>query len=99
MDRTTIISRWQSNIPLPEQMPTAMKTQQPSVAGIMGIGCVDSGLTPLDVVQRMPSIVTPAPVDMGATACDPFTAWVSSNPLLALGGLGLVAWLLMKGKA
>jgi hypothetical protein len=91
MDRTSIVSRSQSNIPLPAQMPSAARLRMPSVSGISGLGATDSGLTPSALVQRLPSIVNPAPVDL-SPPCSSFTQWVADNPGLAFGGLALVAY-------
>lgn len=91
MDRTSFLSRNQSNVPMPAIMPRAAVFGMPSVKGISGIGDTPSAVTPTTVVQRLPSIVNPTPVDLGAT-CDPFTAWVAANPLLAIGGLAVVAY-------
>lgn len=91
MDRTTFIARNQSSIPLPAPMPAVKHTRLPSVAGIGGIGAMPNPTDPTSLTQRLPSIVNPTAVNLGAI-CDPFTLWVASNPLLAIGGLAVVAY-------
>jgi hypothetical protein len=50
-------------------------------------------LTPQYLVEKLPSIIQPAPVDVTPPPpCDPLTQWVSSNQLLAALGLGVLAW-------
>lgn len=57
----------------------------------------DGSLTPTDLVQRLPSIVTPVATDVSAPPCDSVTSWVSENPIMA--GLGLLAiWFAIRGK-
>lgn len=91
MDRTSFVARNQSNVPLPAIMPRAASFKLPSVKGISGVGDTTSAVTPTTVVQRLPSIVNPTPVDLSST-CDQFTAWVAANPGLALLGLATVAY-------
>lgn len=102
MDRTSVISRSQTNIPLPQPMPASAYLPMPSLHGIGGVGdggSASSGLTPTAVVQRLPSIVNPTPTDLGAS-CDAFTLWVSENPFWALGGLAMIAYFtVLKGKS
>lgn len=90
MDRTSFIARNQAEIPLPQPMPATALQRLPSVSGISGLGA-DNTLDPTSLVQRLPSIVNPTPVDLSAT-CDAFTLWVANNPGLALGGLAVVAY-------
>lgn len=92
MDRTSFVARNQSNIPLPALMPATALQYLPSVSGISGLGDTSTAITPTDLVQRLPSIVNPAPVDHLAATCDAFTLWVANNPALALGGLAVVAY-------
>jgi hypothetical protein len=49
-------------------------------------------LTPQSLVERLPSIIQPAPAVVTPDACDPFTQWVNDNQLLAALGLGVLAW-------
>ena len=48
-------------------------------------------LTPGDLSRPLPSIVTTEPVQVGPV-CDPMTAWINDNPMLALGVLGVLAY-------
>lgn len=101
MDRTSVISRSQTNIPLPQPMPIQAYLPMPSVSGISGLGdtSASSALSPTTAVQRLPSIVNPTPTDLGAS-CDAFTLWVSENPFWALGGLAVIAYFtVLKGKS
>ena len=103
MDRTSVVSRSQTNIPLPAQMPSQAYMPMPSVHGISGLGddasTVSTAVTPTTLVQRLPSIVTPSPTDLGAS-CDAFSLWVSENPVWALGGLAVIAYFaVLKGKS
>jgi len=91
MDRTSFVTRHQSNIPLPAPMPMVKQTLLPSVKGIGGLGDTPVTTVPTALTQRLPSIVNPTPVDLSAT-CDAFTLWVANNPLFALGGLAVVAY-------
>lgn len=88
MDRTSIYSRSQSNIPLPAAMPAAMIVRMPNVTGLGEA----SPLTPTTAVPRLPSIVTPTGVNIAPGQCDPFSQWVNDNPYWALGGLATVAY-------
>lgn len=90
MDRTSFVARNQSEIPLPAPMPAVKYTGMPSVAGIGGIGDTPTA-APTSLVQRLPSIVNPTAVNLNA-ACDPFTLWVANNPMLAAGGLAVIAY-------
>lgn len=102
MDRTSVVSRSQTNIPLPAHMPSQAYMPMPSVHGISGMGdtpSASSQVTPTTLVQRLPSIVNPLPTDLGAT-CDAFTMWVSENPFWAIGGLAVIAYFtILKGKS
>lgn len=90
MDRTSFIARNQAEIPLPQPMPATALQRMPSVSGISGLAA-DNTVDPTSLVQRLPSIVTPSAVDLSAT-CDAFTLWVANNPMLAIGGLAVVAY-------
>lgn len=90
MDRTSFIARNQAEIPLPQPMPATALQRMPSVSGISGLGAT-SAMDPTALTQRLPSIVNPSAVDLGAV-CDPFTAWVAGNPLFAIGGLAVITY-------
>jgi hypothetical protein len=90
MDRTSFVARNQSEIPLPAPMPMVKHVHMPSVAGIGGLGATAT-TTPTALVQRLPSIVNPTPVDL-STTCDWFTLWVANNPGIAMVGLATVAY-------
>lgn len=88
MDRTSIYSRSQSNIPLPSPLPRVMAPYMPNVTGIGDA----APITPSTTVQRLPSIVTPMAANIASPQCDPFSQWVNDNPLWAVGGLAVVAY-------
>lgn len=94
MDRTTLISRNRTGMPFPEMMPSLNRRLPSAVvtAQLSGLGATDTGLTPTSLVERLPSIVNPDPVVTATADCDWFTMWVSENPMMALGALGLIAY-------
>lgn len=98
MDRTTIESRSWTGVPIPTPMPAMVARQVPSMAlstaSLSGLGDASSGITPEDLVQRLPSIVNPIPDVVGDTY-DSFTQWVCDNPLLAALGLSAAAYFLV----
>lgn len=98
MDRTSFITRAQSEIPLPAPMPAIKNVRLPSVAGIGGLGAAPVTPAPAALTQRLPSIVNPTAVNLSAV-CDPFTLWIASNPALAIGGLAVIAYFtILRGK-
>jgi len=104
MDRTSIMSRGQSNVPLPALMPRPTTMTMPSLpatsqalhGGVSGVGAMDTGLTPDLLVQRLPSIVNPDPV-VPNPGCSAFEQWVADYPFMAAMGLVAVAYFTMKG--
>ena len=58
-----------------------------------GVPVTPTALTPQSLVERLPSIIQPAPAVVNPNpSCDPLTEWVSNNQLLAALGLGVLAW-------
>ena len=58
-----------------------------------GVPVTPTALTPQSLVERLPSIIQPAPTTVNPNPpCDPLTEWVSNNQLLAALGLGVLAW-------
>jgi hypothetical protein len=96
MDRTTIESRSYTGMPLPEQMPGVAMMRMPSLplTALAGLGDTTTGITPTDLVQRLPSIVNPTPVT--PDPCSPIAEWVSQNTVWALLVLGGLAWFAFK---
>jgi hypothetical protein len=95
MDRTTIESRSYTGMPLPDHMPGIVRTRMPSMGltALAGLGDATTGLTPTDLVQRLPSIVNPTPAV--ADPCSAIAEWVSNNTVWAiviLGGLAVFAF-------
>lgn len=74
-----------------QQLPSMTETAQ-AVTGNQPV--TPPALTPQSLVERLPSIIQPAPAIMPTPSCDPLTAWVSQNQLLAALGLGVIAWAL-----
>jgi len=74
--------------PAPQQpaiVPTAVATTPPPQPPI----------TPPDLNQRLPVIVSPAPVEVGPPPCDGVGVWVARNQgivLMGLVGLALMCW-------
>jgi len=62
-------------------------TQGTGVDG--GIATNAPGITPQYLLDRLPSIVAPAPV-VKPPACDDFTQWVNDNSLIVAGALGVL---------
>jgi hypothetical protein len=56
------------------------------------------GLQPSDLLHPLPSIVNTAPVSVANPCASTFEQWVSDNPVLALAGLGLLAYHLLARK-
>jgi hypothetical protein len=73
-------------------LPSIIDTVQASTGGAP---VTPTAMTPQSLVERLPSIIQPAPVNVAAPACDPLTQWVSDNQLLAALGLGLLAWMVL----
>lgn len=96
MDRTTIESRSYTGMPIPEHMPrpTTMAMPNMSLTALAGLGDTSTGITPTDLVQRLPSIVNPAPVV--ADPCSSIAEWVSNNNGLAIVALAALAWFTFK---
>jgi hypothetical protein len=89
-----------SVLPALSPMPSATTATMPTVTGTANAfmnrggrgqrgGNTPHAITPQYLNQRLPSIVNPAPMDMGGNCQAGFGAWVGENPVLA--GLGLVA--------
>lgn len=52
----------------------------------------NGGLQPSDLLHPLPSIVNTQPVVMQSPCANTFSQWVSDNPMLALLGLGALAY-------
>lgn len=79
-------------------VPKTMSAHMPSVtltANATTPSPQPTALTPQSMLQRLPSIIQPAPVDL-APPCDTFATWVSNNGLLVGVGMAVVAWLMWK---
>ena len=94
-------------LPQLSPMPTATTATMPTVTGTANAwvgrqtgsgngqrgGKTPTVITPQYLNQRLPSIVNPAPVDLGVECGGGgIEAWVGDNPLLAGLGLVLAAW-------
>ena len=88
-------------LPQLQVMPSATTATMPTVTGtanaVLGTnGQVGNGpvaITPAWLNQRLPSIVNPAPLDMGVPGCGGgVSGWVGDNPVLALVGLAALAY-------
>lgn len=52
----------------------------------------NGGLQPSDLLHPLPSIVNTQPVTVQSPCANTFSQWVSDNPMLALLGLGALAY-------
>lgn len=75
-------------------MPQGTPLSMPSVVATATtyLPSSNSGLQPSDLLHPLPSIVNTAPVVMQSPCADSFSQWVSDNPMLALIGLGALAY-------
>ena len=95
-------------LPQVSPLPTATTATMPTVTGTANAwvgrqtgmhngqrgGKTPRAITPEYLNQRLPSIVNPAPVDLGPPPCGGgIGGWVSANPGLAAAGLLLLAWM------
>jgi hypothetical protein len=94
-------------LPQVSPLPTATTATMPTVTGTANAwvgrqtgmhngqrgGKTPRAITPEYLNQRLPSIVNPAPVNVGPPPCGGgIVAWVGENPGLAAAGLVLLAW-------
>jgi len=75
-------------------MPQITTMSMPSVVGTATTVLPPSngGLQPSDLLHQMPSIVNTAPVEIPPPCANSFSQWVNDNPMLALIGLGALAY-------
>jgi hypothetical protein len=78
-------------------MPSATQSTMPSITDTANTVIPSTPqpiLTPQYLVQKMPTIVNPAPmVSVSACSADPITQWVSDNPFIAALGLAAAAYM------
>lgn len=97
-----------SVLPPLNPMPSATTATMPTVTGTANAtmgwggrgqrgGNTPHAITPQYLNQRLPSIVNPAPMDMGGNCQGGFGGWVADNPMLAGLGLVLLAWMTWRG--
>jgi hypothetical protein len=79
----------------PVPMPTATTARMPSITKSVAPMPV---VTPSLMNQRMPSIVNPAPAVMAQPCGDTFAQWVNQNKAVAVGGLVVLALLMLGGR-
>lgn len=78
----------------PQQLPAPTTMTMPGMvatAQLTSPGVNTSGLTPLDLIRPLPSIVDNQPTQLAN--CNSFSEWVDQNPLLAAGILLGLAWM------
>ena len=89
-------------LPQLSPMPSATTATMPTVTGTANRVCGTNGqvgttppaITPQWLNQRLPSIVNPAPVDMGVPGCEGgVSGLIAGNPVLALGALAVLAYM------
>ena len=84
------------------QVPNGTTLIMPSIVGAAtstlppnGSGPGSTGLTPVDLLHPLPSIVNTQPVQAPVQCANPVNQWVNDNPLLAVGVLLGAAYLLL----
>lgn len=80
------------------QLPTITGTAQAQGAATGSSGGIVQGLSPVDLLHPLPSIVNTDPTVVPGVACDSISQWVSDNPLYAIGLLGVLAWFVYSKK-
>lgn len=75
-------------------MPQGTPLSMPSVVATATtyLPANNGGLQPSDLLHPLPSIVNTAPVQVPAPCSNSIEQWVSANPMLAVIGLGALAW-------
>lgn len=88
------------SVPTPAPMPSATQSTMPSITSTAQVVAPQPPpvLTPTNMQQRMPTIVNPAPMNVAPVCTDDFATWVSNNTMLAVGGLAVLAFMLLGGK-
>jgi len=79
----------------PVPMPTATTARMPSITKSVAPMPV---VTPALMQQRMPNIVNPAPAVIAPPCGDTFSQWVDQNRAVAVGGLVVLALLMLGGR-
>lgn len=79
-------------------MPSATTATMPSITNTAAVVAPVQVITPLGMQQRMPQIVNSQPAVMVAPCSDSFAQWVSDNPMLAVGALAGLAFLMLGKK-
>jgi hypothetical protein len=81
-------------------MPSMTTATMPTVTGTAAKVAAPQApaLTPTLLTQKLPSIVNPAPAVLAPACSDDFATWVNNNALLVMGGLGLLAYLILDQK-
>lgn len=87
-----------STLPTAAPMPKATSMAMPSVTDTVNSNPPTPApvLSPALLVQKMPSIVNPAPMNVAPVPCsNDFAQWVNDNPLIAVAGLAVVGYFLL----
>jgi hypothetical protein len=81
------------------QVPQNVTMTMPTITGTANvtIPAPQPGLQPSDLLRPLPSIVSTAPVNVSAP-CSAVSDWVGRNPLLGVGILAGLAWLVFGKK-
>ena len=79
-------------MPSPIPMPSATTAKMPSITQSVASMPV---VTQVGMSQRMPQIVNPTPAVIQAPCGDAFAQWVNANPLLAVGALAVLAYVML----
>jgi hypothetical protein len=82
---------------VPQTMTAGMPSMTLTAQAVAYPPVPSMGITPQYLLQRLPSIIQPAPVNL--QSCNTFAEWISDNGLMVGLGMALAAWLLWKEKA
>lgn len=80
--------------PTPQVVPSIVATAQRASNSLPD----SQVLSPRSLLGPLPQIVTPAPLPQAVPMCSGLTAWVATNPILAIAALGLLAFGLLGKK-
>lgn len=80
-------------------MPQGTPLSMPSIVGTATtmLPPFQSGLQPSDLLHPLPSIVNTEPTVMTSPCANTIEQWVSDNPMLAVLGLGALAYFVLGG--
>lgn len=75
---------------IPKTMTANMPSMALTVEAVTPGPVQPTGLTPHSLLERLPSIIQPAPVNV--EPCNTFASWIADNGLLVGIGMAALAW-------